>query len=104
MSVRDPTFWIWAVLGFAVGLSAVSLGPLLGIPVVVLIVLLAALPRFRPFAWGSVFGLGALLLLIAYLNRGGQAEQHIDPRPWLVAGIVCVAVALLGEARPSRSA
>jgi hypothetical protein len=102
--MRDPAFWIWAVVGFAVGLSAFSLGPLLGIPVVVLVVLLAARPRLRSSAWGSVVAFGALLLLVAYLNRGGHAEQHIDPRPWLVAGIVCVAVGLLGEARRARSA
>jgi hypothetical protein len=39
--MRDWAFWLWALVGAALALSAFSLGPLLGLPVLLAIVLLA---------------------------------------------------------------
>jgi hypothetical protein len=102
--MRDWAFWIWAVVGVGLGLSAFSLGPLLGLPVVLLIVLLALNPRTRSSSWGIFVGFGALLLVIAHLNRDEPGDPHLDARPWLVAGIVAVAIGLIGEAWRSRRA
>ena len=102
--MRDWAFWIWAVVGVGLGLSAFSLGFLVGLPFVLLIVLLALNPRTRSSAWGVFVGFGSLLLLIAYLNRDQPGDQHLDARPWLVAGIVVLATGLIGEAwRSGRS-
>jgi hypothetical protein len=102
--MRDWAFWVWAVVGVGLGLSAFSLGPLVGLPFVLLIVLLALNPRTRSSAWGIFVGFGALLLLIAYLNRDEPGDPHLDARPWLVAGSVAVAIGLIGEAWRSRRA
>ena len=100
--MRDWAFWLWALVGAALALSAVSLGPLLGLPVLLAIVLLAWQPRTRSSAWGIFVGFGALLLLVAYLNRDVPGDRHLDARPWLVAGIVLVATGLIGEGWRSR--
>jgi hypothetical protein len=69
-----------------------------------LIVLLALNPRTRSSSWGIFVGFGALLLVIAHLNRDEPGDPHLDARPWLVAGIVAVAIGLIGEAWRSRRA
>jgi hypothetical protein len=100
----DWAFWIWTVAGAGLALSAFSLGPLLGPPIVLLIVLLAWQPRTRSSAWGILVGFGALLLFIAYLNRDEPGDTHLDARPWLVAGTIILATGLIGEAwRSGRS-
>jgi hypothetical protein len=60
---------------------------------------LAAVGTPRGSALGLLSGSGASLLVVAYLQRdgpgmtcwrtatGGGCTQHLDPRPWLVAGI-----------------
>lgn len=113
----DWAFWLWAIVGVGLAFSLSSLGPILGLPVVVLAVLMARHPRLRP-AWLGVFvGFGVLLLFVAYLHREGPGvtcwqkenasgcDQHPDPRPWLVLGIVFVAAGLIAQAfRNSRRA
>jgi hypothetical protein len=44
-------------------------------------------------ALGLLAGLGLVLLLVAWINRGGDG---VDPGPWLVAGICCCSAALAG--------
>ena len=100
--MRDWAFWLWALVGAALALSAVSLGPLLGLPVLLAIGLLAWQRRTRSAAWGIFVGFGALLLFIAYLHRDEPGDPHLDARPWLVAGIVVVAIGVIGEALRSR--
>jgi hypothetical protein len=43
-------------------------------------------------------GIGAVLLLIAYINRGGP----FNPRHWLIAGLVFIAAGLIGQLLTSR--
>src|SRR5207253_776467 len=50
--------------------------------------------------WGLLSGAGLAAVVVAYIQRegpgttcwrtatGGGCTQHLDPRPWLVAGIV----------------
>ena len=103
-------FWTWALVGAAFALGAVSLGPLLLVPGTVVVVLLT---RRRPIrgAFGLVSGVGALLLVVAYLQRQGPGttctrtatsitcEQHLNPLPWLVVGLVCLAAGIVAHAR-----
>ena len=103
-------FWGWALVGAAFTIGAVSLGVLVLVPGTVAVVLMT---RRRPIrgAFGLFTGVGAVLLVVAYLQRPGPGEScaravtgvvcdlHLDPLPWLVAGVLCVAAGLVGHAR-----
>jgi hypothetical protein len=57
-------------------------------------------------AWGIVSGMGALLLVVAWLNRsgpgdvctetatGGSCTEQASPWPWLIAGVALFTVGL----------
>lgn len=45
-----------------------------------------------PDALGFAAGMGAVLLLVAFLSRGGTG---LDPIPWLLAGLAVDGLALL---------
>lgn len=105
-------FFVWVLLGLALALASVSFGPLLGLPTVVVGVLLW---RLRTDARGGMFGLltgaGALLLYVAWLQRDGPGttcwrtatasgcDQHLNPLPWLVAGVALVAAGFIAHIR-----
>jgi drug/metabolite transporter (DMT)-like permease len=103
-------FWTWALVGGAFALGAVSLGPLLLLPATFAVVLIT---RRRPIrgAFGLMSGVGAVLLVIAYLQRQGPGttctqtttsitcEQHLNPIPWLVVGLLCFAAGIVGHVR-----
>ena len=119
------SFAAWAIAG---GLSTVAIltGFSIGIfvaPVALLVVWLAVRRASRGAELlGLAAGVGAILLLVAFLNRDytpcpdgpvtlapGQTEFEcggFDPLPWLVAGAVVVAVSLVVYAavrmRPTR--
>jgi hypothetical protein len=98
-------FAAWTAAGAALAFSFVtgfSIG-LLVLPVAAALLLwVARHAPHRADALGFVEGIAVLLLLIAFLNRGGSG---VDPTPWLVAGLslgasaVCVYV-LLRRRRP----
>jgi uncharacterized membrane protein YhaH (DUF805 family) len=104
-------FWAWAVLGAAVALAALSFGPILAAPILVIVWLMDSRPRIRRSAFGLVSGVGALLLYIAWVQRAGpgttcwQTEtasgcaQHLNPLPWLIAGIVLFVGGIAAHAR-----
>jgi hypothetical protein len=113
MRVPDTWTWVrfalWAVAGAVaawVGLGL--LGIPFGIAVVVVMVVLAATRRLSSSAFGLLSGIGALCLFVAWLNRLGpgtvetrtatsfSSETVMDPRPWLAAGLVLIAVSLAG--------
>ena len=106
-------FLAWALLGSSLALAAVSLGPLLLVPIALLGVFLwRRRPTARRSAFGLVTGAGTLLLYIAWLQRDGpgttctrippagiRCDQHLNPLPWLVLGIALVIGGVVAHAR-----
>jgi hypothetical protein len=86
-------FWVWALLGAAAALGSLSLGPLLTIPTLVVGVIFY-MRRGAHGAFGLLSGIGAFLLVIAYIQRSGE---FYDPIHWLVAGIVLVTAGVVGH-------
>jgi hypothetical protein len=87
-------FAAWAVAGALLTfsfLTGFSIGLLL-LPVAAAATVLVAsrAPHWREVT-GFIAGLGAVLLLVAALNRG---DDGVDATPWLVAGCLLAAVAV----------
>jgi amino acid transporter len=104
-------FFVWALLGAAVALGTVSLGPLLLLPTALVGVLVWRQPQSRGSAYGLLTGAGTLLLYVAWVQRDGPGttcwhtatasgcDQHLNPLPWLVLGLVLVAAGFVAQAR-----
>ncbi|HEY3551732.1 MAG TPA: hypothetical protein VGK68_11810 [Gaiellaceae bacterium] len=106
-------FFVWALLGSSWALATTSLGPLLLVPTALLAVFVwRRIPAARRSAFGLLTGAGTLLLYIAWLQRDGpgttcrhippaglQCDQHLNPLPWLVIGIVLVLAGFVAHAR-----
>ncbi len=106
-------FFVWALFGSAWALATVSLGPLLLVPTALLGVFSwRRRPAARRSAFGLLTGAGTLLLYIAWLQRDGpgptcrhiqpagiQCDQHLNPLPWLVIGVVLVVAGVVAHAR-----
>ena len=92
-------FWVWALLGCAAAAGAVSLGPLVLAPALVVGALMASRQTIRRSALGFLTGFGALLLYVAWLQRAGPGttcwhtatasgcDEHLNPWPWLLVGV-----------------
>jgi hypothetical protein len=105
-SSRDLAGWGWfcvlAAIGAAAALGAVSLGPLAAVPAVIVAGTLVSRPKIRRSAFGLLSGAGFLLLYVAWVQRDGPGttcwhtatasgcDQHLNPLPWLVLGILFV--------------
>jgi hypothetical protein len=112
-SVGWGWFFVWALLGAATGLGAVSLGPLLLLPVAAVGVFLSTRPGIRRSAFGLLSGAGALFLYVAWVQRDGPGTtcwrtatasgcaEHLSPLPWLVTGAALVVAGLVTHARRS---
>jgi hypothetical protein len=76
-------FWAWAVVGFGGAFSAVSfaLGTLTLLPTLLLAALLWSRASSRDSIAGVLTGAGCLLLLVAWINRGGE------PQPGSMVGV-----------------
>jgi hypothetical protein len=74
-------FRVSALVGFGLALGAVSLGPLLLLPLGLVALLLVS---------------SGLFLLVARLQQGGE---NLDARPWLGIGLVLALTGLVGHAR-----
>jgi hypothetical protein len=104
-------FWAWALVGAAAALAIASLGPLLAVPVLLAAYLMASRPGIRRSGFGMLSGAGALLLYVAWVQRAGPGttcwqtqtasgcEQHLNPLPWLLAGIVLFVGGIAAHAR-----
>lgn len=104
-------FFVWALLGSAAALGTVSLGPLLVLPTALVAVFVWRRPQARRSAFGLLTGAGTLLLYVAWVQRDGPGttcwhtatasgcDQHLNPLPWLVLGIVLVAAGFVAHAR-----
>ena len=110
-----PGDWLkfagWFVVGVGAAFGALSFP--LALPLLGLIAwLLSRNHRGMQSAWGSVSGVGMLLLFVAYVQRHGPGEychpigtsklpgtecgDYMDPRPWLVGGLVLVLIGVVG--------
>jgi hypothetical protein len=113
-ALRSRRWWwfvAWALLGSAAALGAVSLGPLLLLPVAAVGLFLWSRPGARGSAFGLLTGAGAVLLYVAWVQRDGPGmtcwhtagasgcDQHLDSLPWLVAGAALVVAGFLAQAR-----
>ena len=104
-------FWAWALLGSAGALAFVSFGVLLFVPVLLVGGLMASRSTIRRSAFGLLSGAGVLLLYVAWVQRAGPGttcwqhgtasgcDQHLNPLPWLFAGIALFIGGILGHAR-----
>ena len=104
-------FWAWAFVGFAAAVGFVSLGVLILAPVAAVAAVMASRPAIRSSAFGFVTGAGLLLVYVAWLQRAGPGttcwhtatasgcDEHLNPLPWLFAGLVLVAAGVVGHAR-----
>jgi hypothetical protein len=106
-------FCAWALVGAGLAISFVSfVGVLTILPVALVGFLLSRRSAVSPFGLSS--GIGAMLLVVAYLQRQGPdttcvrtatsvtCDQHLNPIPWLVAGLVFLTAGLVGYAWRSR--
>lgn len=87
-------FWTWALIGCAAAFGFVSLGVLAAGPAALVGVSLARRPAARRSAFGFVSGVGVLLLYVAWVQRTGE---HLNPLPWLLAGVALLASGILGH-------
>ena len=94
--------WVGVGIGFALGVSVLGV---FALPLaLVATVLLIVFHHGDRSALGILVGVGALSLYVAYLQRKGPgtvywhtrtasgSDQYLDPRPWLVVGIILVVV------------
>ena len=105
-SRRDLAGWRWfcvfAAIGAAAALGAVSLGLLAVVPAVIVAGPLLSRPKIRRSAFGLLSGAGFLLLYVAWVQRDGPGttcwhtatasgcDQHLNPLPWLILGSLLV--------------
>ena len=102
-----PWFFAWAAvgIGFALGISALGV---FTVPVALLVTVLLVMRHHADrSALGILAGVGLLALSVAYVQRKGPgtvswhtatasgSNEYLDPRPWLAAGIVLVAVGVV---------
>ena len=109
--MRSTWFWAWVVVGVGAALAAVSLGPILSLPVAVIAIAMASRPSIRSSAFGLLPGVGIVLLYVAYAQRHGPGttcwhtatasgcDQHLNPIPWLVIGLACLIGGIAGHAK-----
>jgi hypothetical protein len=107
-------FVLWALIGAVIGYVAVNLLTA-GVLLVVLIVLaLVAKPSVRQQISGVLAGVGAICLLVAYVQRrgpgtvcwhtanAGGCDQYLNPWPWLAAGLALIAFSVVVFTRSLR--
>lgn len=106
-------FWAWAAVG-ALAVLSLDLGPLTALPALVLGVLMARAGDSHRSGAGVVTGAGIPLLWVAYVQRqgpgttcwhtasGAGCDQHLNPLPWLIIGIVLVLVGVVVQTRQNR--
>ena len=81
----------------------------------VAVLILIAVRRVSRAAFGLLTGIGAVCLLVAYLNRRGPglvawrtatsagADEYLDPRPWPATGLALAAIGLAAFLRRRRA-
>jgi hypothetical protein len=109
--VRCGWFWAWATVGAAGALGLISLGPIALGPACVAGLVMSRSRTAARSAPGLFAGAGLLSLFVAYLQRDGPdttcwhtatasgCDQHLNPIPWLVVGIVLVLGPVIAQTR-----
>src|SRR4051794_24579531 len=104
-------FWVWALFGVAAAFGFLVAGVLAAAPAAIVASLLVVRPRIRRSAFGFVSGVGLLSLYVAWLQRSGPGttcwqhgatsgcDQHLNPLPWLITGLVLFVVGVVGHWR-----
>ena len=106
----DLAFWLWAVVGIGFGFGISAFG-VFTIPASLLVtILLLTQPKLRHSVYGVLVGIGAVLLLVAYINREGPgtvchtfsngfecAHDLPDPKKWAGIGLAFVLAGLLAQ-------
>jgi hypothetical protein len=112
--VQCGWFWAWAAVGVAGALGAISLGPIALIPSVTAALAMSRSRSASRSALGLLAGAGLLSLFVAFVQRDGPGttcwhtamasgcDQHLNPVPWLVVGILLVGGGVLAQARRIR--
>jgi hypothetical protein len=111
---RCGWFWAWVVAGGVAALAFVVAGMLAVLPILVLFGLLGVRGPRDASRFGVLTGIGSLALAVAYLQRGGPGttcwrtaaasgcDNHLDPRPWFVVGVVLVLAGVFAYAWRGR--
>jgi len=111
----DWAFWLWALVGVGFGFGISSLG-IFTVPASLLAtIFLLRQPRLRRSAQGILVGIGAVLLLVAYINREGPgtvchtfsngfecAHDLPDPKKWAAVGLAFIAAGVLAQLFASK--
>lgn len=103
-------FAVWLAVGVALAFSAVavlSFGLFVFPFAAAAVVLLIVRHHFDRSAWGLLCGVGLLSLYVAWGQRqgpgtvswhtatAGGTDTYMDPRPWLVAGLLLIVVGVV---------
>jgi hypothetical protein len=127
MSVADRRSWgrltgwlwfgVWAAVGCGLAFAGISLvGPAVPLVALVGVPLLVWRGALHRPALGLASGMGVMLLVVAWIQRKGPgtvywhtatasgADTYLDPRPWLIAGIVLAAGGVISFAFSERRA
>ena len=107
-------FSAWGAVGAATALGIVSLGPLALVPAIVAAAIMVSRRAIRRSAFGLLAGAGIILLAVAWVNRDGPGttcwqtasssgcDQHLNPIPWLILGIVLLVAGVLAQRTRQR--
>jgi hypothetical protein len=107
-------FAVWTVAGVAFGFSLVVIPSLAAILLVVALVMGILRPALFGSAVGSLAGVGLMSVYIAFVQRQGPGtvcwqtatasgcDEYLDPRPWLVAGLAMIVIAVVVQATRRR--
>jgi hypothetical protein len=112
-------FLVWALVGSAAAFGLVSFITVAaaagGLAILVAVWFAVRNPAFGASAFGAIAGVGALALVVAFLQRRGPGtvcwhtatasgcEDYLNPWPWLVVGVALVVTALVLQVRRMRS-
>lgn len=91
-SLGDWRFWVWAVVGTGFGFVISAIGIFTVLPSLLVTIFLLTRPRFRESVFGILVGIGAVLLLVAYINRG---PGDFNALHWALAGLGFVLAGML---------
>jgi hypothetical protein len=109
--MRCGWFWAWAAIGAAFASGLISLGPIAVVPATIAAAAMARSPHSARSLFGLLAGAGLLCLFVAYVQRDGPGttcwhtaagsgcDQHLNPIPWLVAGVLLILGAVTGQMR-----